>query len=62
MPRRELRSSFGMVLQDTWLFGGTILDNIRYGNPDATDDDVLDAARVTYVDRMVHRSPTATRR
>ncbi len=57
MPRRELRSSFGMVLQDTWLFGGTILDNIRYGNPDATDDDVLDAARVTYVDRMVHSLP-----
>ena len=57
MPRRELRSAFGMVLQDTWLFGGTILENIRYGDPRATDEDVMNTARVTYVDRMVHSLP-----
>lgn len=56
-PRRELRSKVGMVLQDTWLFGGTILDNLRYGNPDATDDQIREAARVTYVDRFVHSLP-----
>ena len=38
MPRDQLRSNIGMVLQDTWLFGGTIRDNIAYGNPDATED------------------------
>jgi ATP-binding cassette subfamily B protein len=57
MPRRELRSKFGMVLQDTWLFGDTIRENLRYGNPDATDDQILEAARVTYVDRFVHSLP-----
>jgi ATP-binding cassette subfamily B multidrug efflux pump len=57
MPRAELRSKIGMVLQDTWLFGGTIRDNIAYGNPDATEDDILTAARATYVDRFVHSLP-----
>ena len=57
MPRRELRSHLGMVLQDTWLFGGTIDENIRYGNLDATDAQVLEAARATYVDRFVHSLP-----
>ncbi|HEX4868829.1 MAG TPA: ABC transporter ATP-binding protein, partial [Acidimicrobiales bacterium] len=57
IPRRELRSNIGMVLQDTWLFGGTIRDNIAYGNPDATDEDILAAARATYVDRFVHSLP-----
>jgi ATP-binding cassette subfamily B multidrug efflux pump len=57
IPRRELRSSIGMVLQDTWLFGGTIRDNIAYGNPDATEADILEAARATYVDRFVHSLP-----
>jgi ATP-binding cassette, subfamily B, multidrug efflux pump len=57
MPRRELRSKFGMVLQDTWLFGGTIRDNIAYGNPTATEEQVLEAARATYVDRFVHSLP-----
>ncbi len=57
MTRRELRSTFGMVLQDTWLFSGTIRDNIAYGNPDATDAQVLEAARATYVDRFVHSLP-----
>ncbi len=57
IPRPELRSQIGMVLQDTWLFGGTIRDNIAYGNPSATDDDILAAARATYVDRFVHSLP-----
>ncbi|HYN31079.1 MAG TPA: ABC transporter ATP-binding protein, partial [Ilumatobacteraceae bacterium] len=56
-PRHELRSDIGMVLQDTWLFGGTIRDNLRYGNPDATDEQVHEAARVTYVDRFVRALP-----
>jgi ATP-binding cassette subfamily B protein len=57
VPRRDLRARLGMVLQDTWLFGGTIRDNIRYGNPDATDDELLAAARATYVDRFVRALP-----
>ena len=46
-----------MVLQDTWLFGGTIRDNIAYGNPDATEEQILTAARAAYVDRFVHSLP-----
>ena len=57
LPRQELRSKFGMVLQDTWLFGDTIWENLRYGNPGATGAQILDAARVTYVDRFVHSLP-----
>jgi ATP-binding cassette subfamily B multidrug efflux pump len=57
MPRAELRSQTGMVLQDTWLFEGTIHDNIAYGNPDATDEQILEAARATFVDRFVHSLP-----
>jgi ATP-binding cassette subfamily B protein len=57
LPRRELRSKIGMVLQDTWLFGGTIRDNIAYGNPGATEEQILEAARATYVDRFVHSLP-----
>src|SRR5690606_34721340 len=57
IPRRQLRSSVGMVLQDTWLFGGTIRDNIAYGNPAATEEEILVAARATYVDRFVHSLP-----
>ncbi len=56
-PRHELRSEIGMVLQDTWLFGGTIRENLRYGNPDATDEQIYEAARVTYVERFVHSLP-----
>jgi len=56
-PRDELRSDIGMVLQDTWLFGGTIRENLRYGNPDATDEEIYEAARVTYVERFVHSLP-----
>jgi ATP-binding cassette, subfamily B, multidrug efflux pump len=57
MPRAELRSNIGMVLQDTWLFGGTIKENIAYGNPDATEEQILEAATATYVDRFVHMLP-----
>ncbi len=57
MSRHDLRSEIGMVLQDTWLFGGTIRDNIAYGRPDAADADILAAAEATYVDRFVHTLP-----
>ncbi|MFP5255521.1 MAG: ABC transporter ATP-binding protein [Acidimicrobiia bacterium] len=57
IPRRQLRSNVGMVLQDTWLFGGTIRDNIAYGNPAATEEQILEAARATFVDRFVHSLP-----
>ena len=57
MRRRDLRSNIGMVLQDTWLFGGTIRDNIAYGNLDATDEQIRAAAKATYVDRFVHSLP-----
>jgi ATP-binding cassette subfamily B multidrug efflux pump len=57
MSRDELRSNIGMVLQDTWLFGGTIRDNIAYGNLHATDEQIREAARATYVDRFVHSLP-----
>src|SRR5205807_402002 len=60
-PRPELRSNIGMVLQDTWLFGGSIRDNIAYGNPDATEEQILEAARATYVDRFVHSLPEGYR-
>jgi len=57
VPRRDVRARFGMVLQDTWLFGGTIRDNIRYGDPNATDDQLRAAATATYVDRFVRALP-----
>ena len=57
MRRRDLRANMGMVLQDTWLFGGTIRDNIAYGNLEATDEQILEAAKATYVDRFVHSLP-----
>ena len=57
MPRAALRAQIGMVLQDTWLFAGTIRDNIAYGRPGATEDEILEAARATYVDRFVHSLP-----
>lgn len=55
--RRELRSMFGMVLQDTWLFKGTVMDNIRYGKPDATDGEVMNAARAAHVHRFIKTLP-----
>ena len=57
MPRAELRGRIGMVLQDTWLFEGTIRDNIAYGRPDASEEEILQAARATFVDRFVHSLP-----
>ncbi|NJJ04710.1 ABC transporter ATP-binding protein [Corynebacterium coyleae] len=57
MPRAELRSQIGMVLQDAVLFKGTIMENIRYGRLDATDEEVIAAAKATYVDRFVHALP-----
>jgi len=57
MPRRELRQNIGMVLQDTWLFGGTIRENIAYGNPSATEEQIRAAAKAAYVDRFVHSLP-----
>ena len=57
ISRAELRSKVGMVLQDAWLFGGTIMENIRYGRLDATDDEVIAAAKATFVDRFVRALP-----
>jgi ATP-binding cassette, subfamily B, fatty acid transporter len=57
VSRESLRSRIGMVLQDTWLFGGTIYDNIAYGRPEASEDEVIEAAKAAYVDRFVHTLP-----
>jgi ATP-binding cassette subfamily B protein len=57
MPRSELRSNIGMVLQDTWLFGGTIRENIAYGNPSATEEQIRAAAKAAYVHRFVQSLP-----
>jgi len=57
LTRHELRSRIGMVLQDTWLFEGTIGENIAYGKPGASDAEVRAAAEATYVDRFVHSLP-----
>jgi ATP-binding cassette subfamily B multidrug efflux pump len=57
MRRDQLRSEIGMVLQDAWLFGGTIRDNLAYGRPEATEADILAAAQATYVDRFVRSLP-----
>ncbi len=55
--RHDLRQMFGMVLQDTWLYNGTIMENIRYGRPNATDEEVMAAARAAHVDHFVHTLP-----
>jgi len=57
LRRRDVRSRTGMVLQDPWLFAGTIRENIRYGRQDATDAEVVAAAQATYVERFVHSLP-----
>lgn len=57
MPRSALRGQIGMVLQDTWLFEGTIRDNIAYGRPEASDEQIMAAAQATFVDRFVHALP-----
>lgn len=55
--RSELRENFGMVLQDTWLFHGTIMENIRYGRLDATDEEVIAAAKAAHVHRFIQTLP-----
>ncbi|WP_036284361.1 ABC transporter ATP-binding protein [Microbacterium luticocti] len=57
MTRGDLRGRTGMVLQDTWLFAGTIRENIAYGRPEASDDEFIAAATAAYVDRFVHALP-----
>ncbi|WP_225047549.1 ABC transporter ATP-binding protein [Lacticaseibacillus kribbianus] len=57
MSREDLRSHFAMVLQDTWLFTGTIWDNLKYGREDATDDQILAAAKAAHVDNFVRQLP-----
>jgi ATP-binding cassette subfamily B protein len=55
--RHDLRKQFGMVLQDTWLYNGSIMENIRYGRPTATDAEVIAAAQAAHVDHFVHTLP-----
>jgi len=59
LSRLDLRKSFGMVLQDTWLFNGTVMENIRYGRPDATDDEVIEAAKTAHADHFIRTLPHA---
>ena len=55
--RKDLRSIFGMVLQDTWLYNGSIMENIRYGRQDAKDEEVIESSKIAYVDHFVHTLP-----
>ncbi|WFA09278.1 ABC transporter ATP-binding protein [Tissierella sp. Yu-01] len=57
MKRDKLRSIFGMVLQDTWLFNGSIADNIKYGNDDATREDIINAAKIANVNHFIKTQP-----
>ena len=57
MTRHELRSRFGMVLQDTWLNSNSIMDNIRYGRPEATDEEVVEAAKAAHADHFIRTLP-----
>ena len=57
LTRKGLRKNFGMVLQDTWLFGGTIAENIAYGRPDATREDIIRAAKMARVDYFIRTMP-----
>ncbi len=57
LSRTDLRSHFAMVLQDAWLFNGTIRDNIRYGRLDATDEEVEEAAKAAHIDHFIHTLP-----
>ena len=61
MSRQTLRSRIGMVLQDTWLFDGTIAENIAYGRPEASEEEVAAAAKAAYVDRFVETLPAGYR-
>ena len=55
--RRELRDAFGMVLQDTWLYKDTIMENIRYGRLDATDEEVIEAAKAAHAHHFIETLP-----
>jgi ATP-binding cassette subfamily B protein len=55
--RKSLRANYGMVLQETWLKQGTVRENIAYGKPDATDEEIMEAARLTHADRFIRRMP-----
>jgi ATP-binding cassette subfamily B multidrug efflux pump len=55
--RKDLRKKFGMVLQDTWLYNASMMENIRYGRPDATDAEVEEAAKAAHVDHFIHTLP-----
>lgn len=57
IQRGELRKQFGMVLQDSWLFSGTIMENLRYGNPDATDEEIIAAAKLCYAHSFIRKMP-----
>lgn len=57
VPRARLRSRFGMVLQDSWLFEGTVMDNLRYGNENASDEEVIAAAKAAYAHSFIRRMP-----
>jgi ATP-binding cassette subfamily B multidrug efflux pump len=57
LNRKDLRGNFGMVLQDAWLFNGTIRENIRYGNTNATDEEIVNAAKIANVDHVIHYLP-----
>jgi ATP-binding cassette subfamily B protein len=57
LTRHDLRDMFGMVLQDTWLYNGTLMENIRYGRSDATDDEVMAAAKAAHVDHFIRTLP-----
>lgn len=57
LTRKGLRKNFGMVLQDTWLFGGTIAENIAYGRPDATREEIIKAAKMAKVDYFIRTMP-----
>ena len=55
--RKDLRSIFGMVLQDAWLYNGTILENIRYGHQNAKDEEVIESAKIAHIDHFIHTLP-----
>ncbi|MBR4769115.1 MAG: ABC transporter ATP-binding protein, partial [Lachnospiraceae bacterium] len=57
MPKKTLRSKFGMVLQDTWLMAGTVRENILIGRPDATEEEMIEAAKKTHADSFIRRMP-----
>ena len=57
ITRKSLRENYGMVLQETWLKHGTVRENIAYGKPDATDEEIMEAAKLTHADRFIRRMP-----